>query len=223
MSVIGKSSSREVEQTVRAIRGAENLHWLRVFGIVDSDGRLNDEITQLKNDGIYGVPAYSVEALYYHPEIQLRVAQRHSAVVGGNAEDRLNNAKQQALAAMAEHSARMSERVAEKTIRGDVLKQIPGKNEIKEAKPIEIKIDTAAVVAAEHDRLKAVLATNDVAAIIMRYPVRETPALTRIAEQLGFQDREQYEAAVLKLLIDDAEALAFVRSLFGDLSARVAA
>jgi hypothetical protein len=27
-SVIGKFSSREVEQTVRAIRGTENLHWL---------------------------------------------------------------------------------------------------------------------------------------------------------------------------------------------------
>src|SRR5207237_5411026 len=47
-SVIGKSSSREVEQTVRGIRGTENLHWLRVFGIVDSDGRSKAEIGVLK-------------------------------------------------------------------------------------------------------------------------------------------------------------------------------
>src|SRR5439155_9589494 len=144
VSVVGKASWRDVEHTVRAIRAAENLHWLRVFGIVDSDGRSNDEIDELKNDGIYAVPAYSVEALYYHLEIQCRVSQRHSAVVGGNAEDRLKNAKEQALKAVAEHSARLSEKVAEKAIRADVLKQLPGKNEIKEAKPINISVDTAA-------------------------------------------------------------------------------
>ncbi len=223
VSVISKSSSHEVEETVRAIRGAEDLHWLRVFGIVDSDGRPKEEINQLKNDGIYAVPAYSVEALYYHPEIQHRIAVRHSAVVGGNADDRITNAKQQALAAIDEHAERMSQKVAEKTIRGDVLKQLPGKHQIEEGNPIDIDIDVAGVVGAEHDRLKAAVGENDLAALISRYPVRETPALGRIAEQLAFQDREQYEAAVLKLLIDDADALAFIRSLFGDLAAQVAA
>src|SRR5204863_4183036 len=62
VSVIAKSGSREVEQTVRGIRGAENLHWLRVFGIVDSAGRSKEEIDTLKVDGVYAVPAYSVEA-----------------------------------------------------------------------------------------------------------------------------------------------------------------
>ena len=117
----------------------------------------------------------------------------------------------------------MSEKVAEKAIRADVLMRIPGKNQIREAKAINVKIDIPAVVAAEHDRLEKLLAADDVEGLITRYPIRETPALGRIAEQLGFQDREQYEAAVLKLLIDDAEALAFIRSLFDDLSAQLAA
>src|SRR5207253_2698195 len=104
-----------------------------------------------------------------------------------------------------------------------IIMQVPGKDAIKEAKPVNINIDTAAVVGAEHDRLKALLGANDMAGAIARYPVRETPALTRIAVELGFQDREQYEAAVLKLLIDDADALAFVRSLFDDLSAAITA
>src|SRR5205823_11615544 len=122
-----------------------------------------------------------------------------------------NNARQQALAAIDEHSARMSEKVAEKAIRAEITKQVPGKNELKDGKPIEIKIDTATVVGKEHDRLKGLVAAGDISALIARYPVRETPALSRIAEQLGFQDREQYEAAVLKLLIDDADSLAFIR------------
>jgi len=117
----------------------------------------------------------------------------------------------------------MSEKVAEKAVRADLLTQIPGKNQIREAKPINVVIDIPAVVAAELDRLKKLLGADDVERLISRYPIRETPALGRIAEQLGFRDREQYEAAVLKLLIDDAEALAFMRSLFDDLSAQLAA
>lgn len=59
--------------------------------------------------------------------------------------------------------------------------------------------------------------------IISRYPIRETPALDKIAKELGFQSREQYEGAVQKLLMDDNEALTFVRSLFGTLEADISA
>jgi hypothetical protein len=51
--------------------------------------------------------------------------------------------------------------------------------------------------------------------------VRETAALAKIADKLGFQGRDQYEGAVLKLLMDDAEALDFVKSLFGTLEADI--
>jgi ABC-type cobalamin/Fe3+-siderophores transport system ATPase subunit len=196
VSVIGKSGCRQVEQMVRAIREAENLHWLRVYGIVDSDGRPPDEIGELKARGIYAVPAYSVEALYYHREIQRRVAARHSVVVGGDPEQRLKTASDQALAAIDEHATRMSEKIAEKTIRAEMLRRLPGKDEIKEAKPIRIDVDVGRVVNEETARLKAWVAANDITRLIARYPVRETPALSRIAEQLGFQDREQYEASV---------------------------
>ena len=53
--------------------------------------------------------------------------------------------------------------------------------------------------------------------------IRETPALARIAVKLGFQGCEQYEGAVRKLLMDDKEALTFVRSLFGTLESDIAA
>jgi hypothetical protein len=53
--------------------------------------------------------------------------------------------------------------------------------------------------------------------------VRETPALDTIARKLGFQDRDQYEGAVRKLLMDEADALTFVRSLFGTLARDIAA
>jgi len=40
---------------------------------------------------------------------------------------------------------------------------------------------------------------------------------------MDFKNREEYEAAVRKLLIENDDALKFVRSLFGSLPADVAA
>jgi len=80
VSVIAKGSSRDVEQAVAGIRGSQDLHWLRAFGIVDNDGRAQDDIAELKVKGVYAVAAFSVESVYYEPEIQRRVAERHAAV-----------------------------------------------------------------------------------------------------------------------------------------------
>ena len=217
VSVIPKSNCRDVEHAVTGIRGAAELHWLRASGIVDSDGRLATEIEKLKQQGIYAVPAYSVEALYYHPEIQRRVTERHAAVTGANSQTQLANAQTAALAAIKGQADRMSEKLAEKAIRAEVFRHIPGKAEVRAGLPFNLSIDIADSVATERTRLDAALVANDLEALIARYPVRETPALSQIAEHLGFQDRDQYESAVQKLMIDDTTAVTFIRSLFGSL------
>lgn len=223
VSVVAKSSCRDVEHAVTGVRSAANLHWLKAFGIVDSDGQQASGIEQMKLRGIYAVPAYSVEALYYHPDIQRRVGERHAAVTGKNAQTLVADAKNAAITALGSHADRMSRKVAEKAIRARVIQQIPNKAAIEAGQPVTIQIDIAAEVSTERSRFDTQLATNNLDALIQRYPVRETPALSKIAEALGFQDREQYESAVLKLLLDDATAVTFIRSLFGTLWADITA
>ena len=82
---------------------------------------------------------------------------------------------------------------------------------------------TTAEVEAESRTLDEAIKTGNLEKIIARYPIRETAALTRIANKLGFQDRNQYEGAVRKLIMDDNEALKFVRNLFGRLASDIAA
>lgn len=223
VSVVAKASCRDVEHAVTGVRGAADLHWLHAFGIVDSDARPAQEIEELKLQGIYAVPAYSIEALYFHPEIQRRIAQRHSAVTGTDPEVQLANAKVAAVTAIAAHAVRMTERVAEKTIRAEVFRNLPRRAEVQAGIPLNLSIDVALAVAKERAVFDAAVASNDLSALIVRYPVRETPALNQIAAQLGFRDRDQYEGAVLKLLIDDDSTVTFVRSLFGTLWHDIAA
>ncbi len=217
VSVVAKSSCRDVEHAVSSIQDAGDLHWLQAFGIVDNDRRTEADINRLKQKGVYALSVFSVESIYYHPCVQCHVAQRYAVVTGDDALTCLANAKTAAIEAIKPHVQRLSERTAEKALREELFRHLPKREEIAARKPIEVCIDVASTVTAERERLQDALNAGNLAEIISQYPVRETPALDKIARELGFQNREQYEGAVRKLLIDDNETLTFVKSLFGTL------
>ena len=220
VSIIAKSNCRDVEHSVQGIRSASELHWVNAFGIIDSDSRTETEINDLRVSGIYAVPGYSVESIYYNTEIQRRVTEKHAKSVGGDATARLAEAKSRALSTLSRESQRLSERIAERQIRMDVMKQLPNRRQMADGMPINITIETRPVVAREKARLDDCINREDLESVVNRYPVRETGALVDIAKLLGFQGRNQYEDAVITLLETDAESLAFVRNLFGDLAGK---
>jgi len=223
VSVVAKSSCRDVEHAVCSIRDSGNLHWLSAFGIVDNDRRTEADINQLKEKGIYALSVFSVESIYYHPCVQHYVAQRHVIVTGGDATLRLGSAKTAAINAIRQHVQRLSERTAEKALREEFFRHLPRREEIASGNPINVSIDVGSFVTQECERLQNALDTDNLVEIISQYPVRETPALDKIAKELGFQNCEQYERSVQRLLVDDNEALAFVRSLFGTLESDIEA
>jgi ABC-type ATPase involved in cell division len=222
ISVIAKRGCREVEVIVTGIRASPDAHWVQAFGIVDNDRRSPVELAALAAKKIFALPVHTIESIYYHPHIQQLVAERHAAVTGDDATTRVAAAKDAALAALAPHAARMSNRVIEKTVRSRIEAALPTQNQIATGNPVSLHIDVGAIAAAEMQAFANHIVARELEDLVCRYPVRETPALTRIAERLGFQDREQYEGAVRKLLADDAAALTFVRNLFGSLYSEVA-
>jgi ABC-type Mn2+/Zn2+ transport system ATPase subunit len=223
VSVVAKSSCRDVEHAVNSIRDSDNLHWLNAFGIVDNDRRVEADINRLREKGVYALSVFSVESIYYHPCIQCHVAQRHAIVTGDDASLRLANASTAAIEAIRPNVQRLSERTAEKAVREEVFRHLPRREDIASGNPINVSIDVSIFVTQEHERLQNALDTDNLAEIISQYPVRETPALEKIARGLGFQNREQYEGAVQKLLMDNNEALDFVKSLFGTLESDIEA
>jgi energy-coupling factor transporter ATP-binding protein EcfA2 len=222
VSVIAKSTCRDVEHSVSGIRDAGGLHWLHAFGIVDNDRRSLDDIDALRSKGVYAVSVFSVESIYFHPEIQRRLAERQSGVTGADADALLEAAKHAAIAAVVPHIARLSERVVETTLRQELMSRLPKRSDIAAAQPIHVTIDIPTAIADETTRLQAACDAGDLVSIISRYPIRETPALTQIALKLGFQNPRQYESAVRKLLIDDPNTITFVQGLFGTLAADIA-
>ena len=85
VSIIPKDSCVDVERAVKSLRDNTNLHWIEAWGIVDNDGRSAENFECLKKNHVYALSHYSVESLYYHPEIVKKVASRQSEVTGDDA------------------------------------------------------------------------------------------------------------------------------------------
>lgn len=217
VSVIPRSSCREVEQTVAAVRAAKDLHWVAAFGIVDSDQRTAEEIALLRTNGIFAVPYYSVEALYYHPAVQAAVARRKSATEGGDVDHDLQKAKVAAFEAISRQATHLAKRRAQLAVRHSMLQAIPKAEQIAAGTPVNIKIDTRAYMTAEEDRLRSYIESGDLLSILTRYPVREAGMLSPVARALRFSATDNYEAAVLKALSDEAGLLQTIRGLFAGL------
>jgi ABC-type Mn2+/Zn2+ transport system ATPase subunit len=217
VSIIPKSNCRNVEHTVSSIRDTTNVHFVNAFGIVDNDRRSRSDINELKDKGIYALSVISVESIYYHPHIQHFIAERQADITGGDVSVYIANAKEAAIREIRPHIQRLSMRTAEKAIREEFFRHIPNKGDIRTEDSINVSINVANYVREECERLQNALNSGDWVEIISRYPVRHTPALKYIAQELKFQKREDYEAAVRKLLMDKIEALDFVKSLFGTL------
>ncbi len=217
ISVIAKGTCGDVEEAVYGIRNAGDFHWVHAFGIVDGDGRTSEDVERLKGKGVYALSVFSVESIYYHPEIQRRTAERLAAVTRQDASSKIDQAKTAALAAIRPHSQRLSGRIAEKVVREQIFNCLPKKGQIDARSPIIASVDVPNIVSQELTRLQTYLAQGDLGEIMNRYPIRETPALNEIVRNLGFQNREQYEQAVQQLLIDDVDALQYVQHFFGTL------
>ena len=222
VSVIPKGSRKNVEDAVGSIRASEQLHWIRAYGIVDSDGQEKDQVEQFFETGVYPIDPYSVESIYYDLKIQGEVAKRRTNITGDDVSSRLEPARTAAIKAIKENVGNLSKRTAERKLREDIFKHLPTSKSSPFEGPLVINLDAPAILEQERQSLEKALAANDLEAIISRYPVRETPALARIATQLGFDNRKEYEKAVLQLLKEDEEMLGYVRGLLGSLPSHIA-
>ena len=100
VSVIPKGSCYDVEHAVLGARSAEGLHWLQAFGIVDCDGFDADQIAAKRERGVYPLPYYSVEAIYFHPKIIEKIAARQAFVSGDSGSQLAKSALASGVAAM---------------------------------------------------------------------------------------------------------------------------
>lgn len=217
ISIVPKSSCRDVEYAVRGLRDAETNHWIKAWGIVDNDRRGEDKISKLREFGIFALPHFSVEALYYHPEIIRRVVNRMVAVTGKDAGVIFSSALTGAILEAKKKRDHFVLDATERLTRRAIFEVLPKKADIQGGAPVKIEVNVAALKSSEEADFDTFIEARDLESILQRYPLRESGALTRVANSIGFKDKGDYENAVRLMVQEDSEVMIFLRGLFGDL------
>ncbi len=223
ISIVPKEGCRDVEQAVRGLRGAGEVHWISAWGIIDNDQRDADDLARLKAAGIWALSHYSVESLYYHPKIIARVAQRQASIIGTDATELSQSALTTAIAAAADSRDHLVTSAVLRAARKEIIRNLPNRKEINRKETLSVEVDLASLRTAEQSRFDTFLSEADWDSLLTRYPLRESSAFDRVVDALKFRDRATYQAAVLKLVQDETTAVEELRSLLGDLYSNVMA
>jgi hypothetical protein len=200
VSVRPKETSKEVRRSTEAIRSLEKLHRIQAYGLIDGDGMGKQAIAALQSQGIYPIPAYSVEGLYFDPIVLEAVASRQAETLGLNEKDFLNEAKKKALSLLKadDKLAPMASYIAARQARERVISAIPSRSEI--AQVDRIQIDFESPYPATMARLRKLVEAEDLAAIVKEFPGRSSEVLTALAKELKFPDRKSYQQAAIVVI-----------------------
>ena len=220
VSVVSKDNCRDVEHAVKGLRASGELHWVQAWGIVDNDGRPQADIIRLRNMGVHVLPYFSVEAIYYYPEIIRLVAARQSEVTNDDAQDTVVRSIDSAIEAVRAQREHFVHGVVQRRVRQNILSRLPKQEEIKNCAEWETSVSVSEIRQAEETTFDDLVQTKQFEELLRRYPLRESGAIKGIAAEIGLA-RQKYEAAVRKMLQEDTDARKLVRDMFADLSADI--
>ncbi|WKN45884.1 AAA family ATPase [Tunicatimonas pelagia] len=219
VSIIPCGSCAEVKNKVQAIQFTESVGWIEAFGLIDADDRTDDDISYLASQNIFAIPYYSVESLYYHPNI-IGIVATH-VLTEDFPQDLVSTALEAALTAISSHKRRLCARRCERVIRSKYFESIPNQSTVQSEDLHEVVVDIKSVRDKEYGIFDGFVSDGNIEGLICRYPVRETQALTEIAKKLGYQSAGKYESAVRTLVTGNDTANQVLKELLGDLTLKI--
>jgi ABC-type cobalamin/Fe3+-siderophores transport system ATPase subunit len=209
-------SCEEVIRAVTGLRTSQAYHWAEGRGVVDGDGRTDDERRALADKAVLALAVSEVESLYYCEAVRRAVAVRQAETLGQEAYALFESSTERGLNVLRASGTptRLAASVAEKVLARSLVDGVPTRADLAAGvDPIAVSIQSP--FPALHNELNALLSAGDLESAIRRFPVRETAFRIEVATSLGFKSIADYESAALTRLRSDADLRESLREIAG--------
>jgi hypothetical protein len=199
-TVIPVGPCEQVVQAVAAFSARPQLHMIGCAGLVDADGRTDEEAARLASKGVYRLPVSEVENLLLLPHVFLALA---AAIKfpEADAQAKLSALRSIILARAAEHIDAVCLRYTKRRVDAKLKKLgLPDTNinELDAAlRQAAVTIDPIAIFNNAKAKFETAINSRDYDKVLLHYDNKGL--LAEAAKQLGYQSRS-LEAFVVRLI-----------------------
>ena len=208
LSVVSKGNCADVQKAVLGLRGSQDSHHAKAFGLIDRDNRTKENVKELAEQGVFALEVYSVEALYYCSDAIAAVAHRQAESFGVDADELIKAARQKAFDALRNQdiAEEMAAWRCERQARELFLSKLPNWKSIRSnpTQPICVSIDPVPY-SDELNRFNKLVEEGKLDQLIARYSLRKSRTFEIIATTLRCRDQEDYERMVLAQVQRDSQ------------------
>ena len=217
-SVIPRESCRGVREAVSGLQGAPDLHHVEAFGLIDGDGRTDEEVEKFARDNVFALKAFSVEALYYCSDSIKAVAASQAKSLDRRDDELILSTKQAAFDSIRQDNniaERMAARKCERRVRNEMLSNLPDWKQIQHNPDSKIPAGGNSHYADELSCFNELVSEEKLDDLIAGYPLRESPVFGAIARALECSGKGEYERRVLSMVRRDQNLARAIRKRIG--------
>lgn len=203
--VAARGGHEKVQESVRALNDNSELHWMEVVGIVDGDGRTQEEIDTLKTAKIITLPVPTIENLFFLPEVVQNVVDVIVALEGG---DRvaMYTAAEGAVSQVVQRNK--DEIINRRTTWLANRKLAEGKvsvRDVREGVSAIPAVDIAGIRTAVEQELDEFVSTSPSLDTLRRLPIKNTGIPASIAQAIGLTIKRYKQIVLRQLEINSVE------------------
>jgi ABC-type multidrug transport system ATPase subunit len=197
-NVVARGGWDSVTADVRAIRRSDGYHWLNVAGIIDGDGRDQNERDELESDSIYALPLPSIEnAFFLQPIVSLMARHAHSYWGGSSAERRVTDVEAAILPAV--QNARddlLARQLVWLSTRELAARKISVKS-ARDGQSIINSIDSKEIRARLEQRIDEALKESSPFELLRSVPIKNTAIPVTLCKKIGFGSFSEFKQSLL--------------------------
>lgn len=201
-----------VIRSVTGLRESEGHHWISPAGIVDRDGRSEEECNALKSRGIYPLPVSEIENFYYARQVIDSFIAKQALMLGVTSEEMFTNARQAILSELAIPGTlpRLARKLALDDIARSLVSHMPSNPETT-----QIAISFPSPYARILHELEELLGAGDVDGLMRAVPIRNTGVRGRLATALRLPSAADYQSAARVCIAEDQRVADSLRESIG--------